>query len=594
MFKADDIVNPPDILLTPWLIFECLYLETQEEDTVRIEFANKVSHEPVSAWSSIQPHETFIIYKWARFSCIIDADHPLLPLFWQSFLKLYFSSVLVSPSQFCYYGQLFLDKAKRTTLLAHITRRLVFLTRHHQELSIQCPDQDSPASNHHKKLSCFYQSINLWLTDTRLQGARMTCPSGLPPEYNESLLKYILHEASTPWRCAQPLLLDLISFGLQKTRDSLLSRQFLPSFWLSLKGGSKDNGRRTERPKLDQTLRLKMLRDRRPEEKVPDLFQSIPIQMAFGLQDLTVLHFAIELIREDLLLLVGAANEYKSRLDRCTKLDIDYLLELPTLYVNVSRQVNIEVECKRVFSKPCQGSGRVILVLKLRETVPEVQMRLKRNREAVSARLVERVLKDGISVASFRIKNMCTTLIDMLATLSNVEDRQKVFKAGSSLFYFLIKSLSDVTKTYPPTFSLLWSCIRQLGDCFVVGNPDEVRPVLDIIFATTIYVDELSYYFNPQVCPTETIALYKEITTALCRFSVKSLVTLLKCFNLQEWLRYAQPIERYYFNYIYLLCGHLIKHNYVTCTESSTNRHVIIYLADIGNFFDGSNLYIMM
>ncbi|KAI7879608.1 hypothetical protein K492DRAFT_131201, partial [Lichtheimia hyalospora FSU 10163] len=149
-----------------WFAFHVLMLETVQDQGLRRMFARecyKQGSEDIDVSvmfkdiSDAKPVEFLSPYRWLQHVLICPPDHPLMPLFLQSFFSLYYASIEVDGKRIFYGAALF---SKKHELIERLRDRIAFLQTFHGQRRSSTGDH---SNDHHETMRQTYYAMWLWL-----------------------------------------------------------------------------------------------------------------------------------------------------------------------------------------------------------------------------------------------------------------------------------------------------------------------------------------------------------------------------------------------------------------------------------------------
>ncbi|KAI9315829.1 hypothetical protein BX666DRAFT_2122144 [Dichotomocladium elegans] len=218
-----------------WFAFEILQMETTRDQDARLAFAKLLSKGPDLVETSVssllktipmdKPVDFLSPYRWMQHALVCSPNHPLTPLYFQSFFSLYFANVKID-DQLVFYGAMYFHKKQE--LIEKLRDRIAFLQTYHSQRQSdkKCNERQQ---RHSEILRQIYYSMWLWLDDENLLKPDLD-PEGLPKHYSPDRLSQcrktgILKdneekdwEGCRPWEVVSELWLDLVDYD--KTIDA--------------------------------------------------------------------------------------------------------------------------------------------------------------------------------------------------------------------------------------------------------------------------------------------------------------------------------------------------------------------------------------
>lgn len=494
--------------------------------------------------------QRLLIYRWAQQALLTPSDHPLLPLIWQKFFLLYLhrpGPQYGLPIDGC-IGRRFFQSPAHISLLKEMKRRLTEVADFHHAArkALRVPAEGSegpPASQAgtlayltspelHTELVRLFNVYILWLEDENFQKGDTYIPS-LPKHYDSHRLAKVMQNQQDLWM--EYLNMERIHYEFQETvglwtQAKLESHSAPCSSSVQLdftdpllaKERVLSNLRKHEDPQPPLVLHLM-----RPPVPV------ISSAMLLSQKDAT------ELVRTDLNLLQQQARTAALRESQQVALDSELLDTMPKQYVNREEQTTLQLECRGISGKKCQGAAVVTVQFEGMHKNEAISQQLHVLRKEVKQLQAEAAKPPSLNIveAAVHAENLITALVNAYQS----QPTPGVQKIGISLFFTVVDYVSDETQRHPPTRQFFTSCIEILGQVFISGTKSECRKVLQTILKDRRLCSLLSPFFTPSAAPAEFIQLYEKVVKFLREDNSDMIFMLLTKFDLKQWLNSTKP-----------------------------------------------------
>ncbi|XP_048581759.1 ectopic P granules protein 5 homolog isoform X2 [Nematostella vectensis] len=517
-----------------------------KKDSCTVDHAlKKVTKKLKLRWNP-QPYR-LSIYRWANQALVTSADHPVLPLIWQKFFKLFFERPKAEPGlpPRGGVGYRFFDSHADVCLLKKMKQRLHTIAEHHKSISsqtrtdqVQISDGDSEVDKQfeetkffHEKVSMFYQTLVLWLDEPRLHDPSLFLPT-LPPPYDYQRLDALLKPEQSPWwelvhtNKMDYEILELTgkwlkhAHGAHRRTTSSMTRQW------SSRSTETAASRIIRRMKTSQQP-LPPPPVEMPNEPLPPLPDSVLMnkQRVMGT------------VHESLQTLLNHARNVCREADRHILLDRDYIQLLPRMYTNDMTQAVISVPCRSKFRSghQCIGPAQITLRYLAKHDNEIVIRQVSDNRQEYET-MVKGFLQPcpmDVCTAAANVERIITCLVEKVESNKQRKNKEILSDIGTSLFYQLASTIDGNCLRYQPTLQFFSSCIEILGKTFILHTGSQTEQLLYAILELTSITMLLVPFFCPNESPDRFTAMYHEVLET----SDKDLAfSLLSKFDLQQWL----------------------------------------------------------
>ncbi|XP_036454096.1 ectopic P granules protein 5 homolog [Colossoma macropomum] len=499
--------------------------------------------------------QRLMVYRWAQQALATPADHPLLPLIWQKFLELYLRQPgpeFGLEAKGC-IGKRYFHSATHITLLKDLRQRLVEVCDFHHAasmaLKVPSPSSDTASEGEatpatpitqymtspelHVEVVRLFSAFAMWMDDENLQKQDVYLPS-LPKPYDAHRLAKIMQGQQELWM--EYVDIERIQHELNEVLNLWIKVKSEPSF-----SQSSSNSIFTDfiNP---QAARERILTNLKKHDAPQGALLLVP--MKAPVPDIPTGCLSDEqtsaaLIQEDLTKLQHQAKLAAVRETQQVALDNELLEVLPQLYANREEQLSMQLECKGKGGQPCQGPAHITVKyagMHKQEPVQNQIQSLKNDIKQLQADAVKPP-PQSLAEAAVHTENFITTLVNAY----KLHPSPAVQKVGIAAFYHIVSFVCEDTQRHPPTRQFFTSCVEILGQVFIRDTQTECRRVLKTILLNRRLCNLLSPYFTPNASPSELVALYEEVVTALHADSGDVIFMLLTKFDLTQWLSAAQP-----------------------------------------------------
>eukprot|EP01135_Chromosphaera_perkinsii_P011568 Nk52_evm7s2449 gene=Nk52_evmTU7s2449 len=563
----------------PWLAFEVLFMETKQENPVRLEVGRCLVRKPTLPIENISkelklnmPVDHFCIYRWAYFGCTIDMNHPLLPLFWQMFFTLFFAEVYDevydarngNTVKGFRFGDRFLGQGQ-ALMKTKISKCLTQLSRHHRVLARkrssvliaggienESPEQrrrlskkglaaslmmdsganDEIVSEHHKTLSDLYRAMNLWLFDKSV-GSIHTRMHSLPADYCIPRIKTVV-ECDPLESSSGVLWEDLVDTDDIRTRFQTYVKRWNGRF------AKWDNNVLKEEPTIDIFRELGLDGQCVP---APVFRRRAPSARELNIDNCSCDEDLIRIVQTEIDKQVLAAKQYVDNMAFHTALDADYVESLPGMYTNENRETAIDVPCnQRKTGRVCKGPARFVFQYKQKRVVTPIVDKISEDRKRLTDFLAKPCMKPELCLSVQRLQRTVRFMAAKVASMGET-DGAHLRQYAKTLFYYLINVIDENMRQYPPTQSFLTRTVDSLGKNFICKETEEAPKLLDVIVGDPRRGMVLSTVFYPSTSSSEFVKLYSKVCGAMNIIGNELAVRLLGRFDVGKWVAYNPPLD---------------------------------------------------
>ncbi|XP_033099652.1 ectopic P granules protein 5 homolog isoform X3 [Anneissia japonica] len=495
------------------------------------------------------------IYRWASQVLETDTNHPLLPIMWQRFFGLYLLRLAPEPGlpSRGSVGEKFFASLMNVSLLKRLKKQLTATADYHHFLSKRRStsnqngndeDEDSTSpelsdeykseAQFHQKLVTLYQTFALWIEEPLLHDPQLYLPS-LPQQYDAEKLRLAFNDDEQPW--------------LEFVDSSRVDFEILQhvKFWMKLSSSDvPDIGSGSINGQIE-TATSRILshlesydKSQGPPEVTATTAPVPEVQRAMLLSE----NELIANLHPHFVLLVDYASCFTRRETLHVSLDCTYLELSPELQFNQTIERRLRIPCSSTFNPThrCDGPAVVTLTFKEKKVNTSIFRKLEENRNEFMSLLEESQTPpaDDIVTAAVYIENTITDLINFNRA-SQGEEYEKSKKTGIDLFYYFANRTTEDVRHYPPTRQFFSSCIEILGQEFIRNNPDQAKPLLQLIISNLVLANLLSPNFRPSACAEDFVGMYGEVVSVTMNASQDLAVMLLTKFDVKFWLNGCAP-----------------------------------------------------
>ncbi|KAK3538822.1 hypothetical protein QTP86_015946 [Hemibagrus guttatus] len=499
--------------------------------------------------------QRFMVYRWAQQALATPADHPLLPLIWQKFLHLYLRQPgpeFGLEAKGC-IGKRYFHSAAHITLLKELKQRLVEVCDFHhaagKALKVLSPSSDAHSEGEatpgtpitqsmtspelHVELVRLFSAFSLWLDDESLQKQELYLPS-LPKQYDAHRLATIMQGQQETW---------MEYVDIERVQHELNE---VLNLWVKVKGEPSFSQRSSSSIFTDfinpQAARERILTNLRKHDAPQSALLLVPMKAPvpdISTGSLSDVHASTSLIQEDLTMLQHQAKFAAVRESQQVALDNELLEVLPQLYTNREEQLFMQLECSGKGGQPCQGPAHVTVKYAGMHKVEPVQNQIQSLKSDIKQLQTDAIKSppQSLAEAAVHTENFITTLVNAY----KLHPSPAMQKVGITAFYQIVSLICEDTQRHPPTRQFFTSCVEILGQVFIRDARAECKRMLKTILQNRRLCNLLSPYFTPNASPSELVALYEEVVTALHADSGDVIFMLLTKFDLVQWLSTSQP-----------------------------------------------------
>ncbi|XP_062874034.1 ectopic P granules protein 5 homolog [Trichomycterus rosablanca] len=499
--------------------------------------------------------QRLMVYRWAQQALATPADHPLMPLIWQKFLHLYLRQPgpeFGLEAKGC-IGKRYFHSAAHIALLKDLRQRLVEVCDFHhaagKALKVQSPTNDTHSEGEitpgtpitqymtspklHVELVRLFSAFVVWLDDENLQKQELYLPS-LPKHYDPHRLAKIMQGQQELWM--EYLDIERVQHELNEVLNLWVKVKSEPSF---SQGSSNSIFTDFINPQAakDRIL-INLMKHEQPQHAPLLVTMKAPV-CDIPTASLSDVETSAALIQEDLTKLQHQARLAALRETQQVALDSELLEILPQLYTNREEQLSMQLECKGKGGQPCQGAAHITVKYVGMHKLEPVQNQIQSLKSDIKQLQADAVkpLPQSLAEAAVHTENFITSLVNSYK-LHSLPAMQKV---GIAAFYQIVAFICDDIQRHPPTRQFFTSCVEILGQVFISDTPTECKRMLKTILSKRRLCNLLSPYFTPNASPSELVALYKGVVTALHADSGDVIFMLLTKFDLVQWLSATQP-----------------------------------------------------
>ncbi|XP_072520636.1 ectopic P granules protein 5 homolog isoform X3 [Salminus brasiliensis] len=499
--------------------------------------------------------QRLMVYRWAQQALATPADHPLLPLIWQKFLQLYLRQPgpeFGLEAKGC-IGKRYFHSAAHITLLKDLRQRLVEVCDFHhaagKALKVPSPSSDvasegentpaTPITQYltspelHVEVVRLFSAFAMWMDDENLQKQEVYLPS-LPKQYDAHRLAKIMQGQQELWM--EYVDIERVQYELNEVLGLWGKVKSEPSF-----SQSSTNSIFTDfiNP---HAARERILTNLRKHDAPQGVLLLVP--MKAPVPDIPTGCLSDEqtsaaLIQADLAKLQHQAKLAAVRETQQVALDSELLEVLPHLYTNREEQLSMQLECKGKGGQSCQGPAHITVKYAGMQKLEPVQNQIHSLKNDIKQLQADAIKPPSQSLAEAAVhtENFITTLVNAY----KLHPSPATQKVGISAFYHIVSFVCEDTQRHPPTRQFFTSCVEILGQVFIRDMQTECKRMLKTILLNRRLCNLLSPYFTPNASPSELVALYEEVVTALHADSGDVIFMLLTKFDLAQWLSAAQP-----------------------------------------------------
>ncbi|KAK2845489.1 hypothetical protein Q7C36_010343 [Tachysurus vachellii] len=499
--------------------------------------------------------QRLMVYRWAQQALATPADHPLLPLIWQKFLHLYLRQPgpeFGLEAKGC-IGKRYFHSAAHITLLKELKQRLVEVCDFHhaagKALKVLSPSGDTPLEREvtpgtpitqsmtspelHVELVRLFSAFALWMDDESLQKQELYLPS-LPKQYDAHRLATILQGQQETW---------MEYMDIERVQHELNE---VLNLWVKVKSEPSFSQRSSSSIFTDfinpQAAQERILTNLKKHDAPQCALVLVPMKAPvpdISIGSLSDVHASTSLIQEDLTMLQHQAKFAAVRETQQVVLDNDLLEVLPQLYTNREEQLFMQLECSGKGGQPCQGPAHITVKYAGMHKVEPVQNQIQSLKSDIKQLQIDAVKPppQSLAEAAVHTENFITTLVNAY----KLHPSPAMQKVGIAAFYQIVSLICEDTQRHPPTRQFFTSCVEILGQVFIRDTRAECKRMLKTILQNRRLCNLLSPYFTPNAAPSELVALYEEVVTALHADSGDVIFMLLTKFDLVQWLSTSQP-----------------------------------------------------
>ncbi|XP_065206271.1 ectopic P granules protein 5 homolog isoform X2 [Planococcus citri] len=482
------------------------------------------------------------IYRWAQYGMEIGHDHPILPLYWQRFFRLYLQRVPGGNYSGC-VGSKFFEGTMNGSYFKRIKKKLQDCSDHFSTKPVA--DQFEKAK--YDNLNQLYKTLTLWLEEPRLQEPDVYLPA-FSAVFNAPKLAEILRGELNIW-------LEYVDFDNIREEQKELIGKWARALFRDVNPASN---RIYCFPEDCDTFKRIVERLQSYDQRVPppELFlmrSAVPEIPRESLLNKTVM---LDHLVEHFHLLVQYTRSYEIEKNDQIETARKLLEAFKYLYQNVDVNVELQAACDTVSStskrrtvSTINCAGPATLLFQVRES------RLNKTAKHTIERCdtdFQRLLKHNLKTPPFQVTIAC--IVIELAAESLQKERSEVSAIGDitilnsiqdvgvTLFYKLTSLYDTQICEYFPTKLFFRNNIERLGQSFIDKNENECPKLLSTLMNNPKLATVLVPHFTPAVVSATTfVHLYRKVTLKIMTKNSDFILNVLTKFSVKEWLRTKSP-----------------------------------------------------
>ena len=484
----------------------------------------------------VAPPSTLLpLHRWLAQALETSSSHPLLPLLWQGFLRLFLArpQACVSGEEPRGVGMAFFQGMLNTLYYGKVKTVLKGL---HELYSQEAEQEELEARSRRESLARLYRALHLWLEEAKVLDSSLYIPA-LSPSYCPERLAGLLAGETGPWLELLPrhLLLQEAEQGRQEW-DRLHFRNCPDSktrtpYSTSLKASLPASERILERlqsyePRLPHP----------PLHPAPYLLPSLPLDGSL----LPSLH-------QPLALLSSLASTHTTTVASYSSLSCSYLELAPSLYQDEEVEAAARVPCPGTTvgkqKLECAGGGLVQLSYQEARLQEAVQYRLEAGRKEwleQEHRLLAPPLQKFV-LAAATVSSAATRLLRTYEKQLRGKVEQESRQQGLELLYLVAEAVGEEWLACPATRHWASELLEQLASILISSSPGQAPRLLTLLSSSPHLSPFLSPHFSPNPEDTaEVLSLYSSLSHLPDGDGALPFVLLSKL-DLSSWLATSPP-----------------------------------------------------
>ncbi|XP_025411523.1 ectopic P granules protein 5 homolog isoform X2 [Sipha flava] len=479
------------------------------------------------------------IYRWMQYGLEISPGHPMTPLYWQNFFRLYLQRVPGTQQLGC-VGRKFFEGLVNSSYLNKINNKLKECIDFHRTKL-----QTEPNSEIDLRLGRFYEACTLWLTDVRLLESTLFIPS-LDSMYEPTDLTHIIN-GSHEW------LSDIINHKLIEENKFECIQNWCDLFGKHVHNSGNINRKPLEKDPTSRIVnRLKSYDD--PLQSPDFVLRLSDIQLVTA-DILYHQNHLLNIVELNIKQIVEFINQvYRMQTVCHENLDSRYIDGVKMIYVQINSTTRVQAVCDYKTKKGnansinCAGAAEITFQIhesKLNTDVVELNSNNRSELDTLINEILEKPLPSSLTSACTTLNLIIQLILKELNELNKIGDIALVTDIRSSgvrLFYALMSEYV-VFKTCPPIDKFVLAILQTIGNVFIMNNEKECLHIENTALNHPELADVLIPLFSPSTASIHTfIQSYKNIINNCNAIHEPIALKLLSKFDISVYLSTKQPL----------------------------------------------------
>lgn len=479
-----------------WFAFHVLMLETVQDQELRRIFGQQCCIQEsedidVSAVfkdiSDAKPVEFLSPYRWLQHVLICPPDHPLMPLFLQSFFSIYYASIEVDGKRVFYGAMLF---SRKQELIERLRDRIAFLQTFHGQRRSSAGD---PSNDHHETMRQTYYAMWLWLDrDADILSTTFdisTLPAHYCPERLASCRQFSTPkddekdwEPEQPWHKWSNLWLDLVDVDSMEKAFKDFPWPGTEKYYVEHPDFPPRPGMGDDNSSISHRGKQSMAHHTADNitKAAPEYQPKKPAQRLTSTELLSAT--AESLIGTTVRTMGQHAEKFYGHLERQRILDADYIDKVSNLYTNTTQTEHVEAKCARADSNHndnCSRPASWDVDASRVETDKAIERALKENRQE-SDKLVFRSVDATVCIQALITFHKFDAIVEQAKQKSNKRPNNALIHLGWSCLAYVLDHLTHETRDYPPFRTVVHHMSKLLGEA-VADEPQYIDRFFSLV-----------------------------------------------------------------------------------------------------------------